>query len=232
MARVKFSSFISDITGSIGQATFQRSRYGSTMRNKPIRNRSVSIKQGYSFVITQFISQSWAALSTAEQKAWDNFLSFSGYQLKSKSGIALSPFNLYQKYQSLRMYSQLDLLDEISYETSDTPVIEPVLTYVAPAGGNPSDLLLSIDWYSAQFGTDFMLKCSPIVSNSRQYQAGRFRVVNKIESVPGQWLIGDSYFNQFYTRPIAGDRIVIHIYPFLLTSPVVYSRVTADLIVQ
>ena len=68
MARVKFGSLVTEISGSIGGSTFQRNSFGNTLRNKPNPIRSRTAAQ---LSIRQYMKQAhagWTALTAAERQ--------------------------------------------------------------------------------------------------------------------------------------------------------------------
>lgn len=223
MAKVRYSAIISDISGSVGSATFQRNRYGNSLRSKPIQSKKATPARGLVAANMATVQAAWSALSEAQKKEWSNYLLFSGYAIKNTEGIALSTFNVYLKYQLLRLWAQLDLLESPSYEVVPSPFLQSELIYVPPGGGNPSDLFLSVPGLSGGIPASFVLHMSPVFSSSKSFVPSRFRVVNYITEGLGEYLVGDSYFNSFYRRPIAGDVISIKIVAFSLYAPVVFA---------
>lgn len=115
MARCKFGSLVTDISGSIGGTTFQRSAFGHTIRNKPIPIKSRSDSQ---LSIRQFMKnahQNWAALSSAERQQWQQFVSFSNQRIRRDRNVNISGHNLYIKYQVMRQVAGLEIKSSLEY---------------------------------------------------------------------------------------------------------------------
>ncbi len=224
MAKVRYSAIISDISGSIGSATFQKNRYGNTLRQKPLQSKKATQARGLVAANMSTVQAAWAALSESQKKEWSNYLLFSGYAIKNTEGVALSAFNVYLKYQLLRLWAQSDILDEINYSAVENPDLTATLTYLPPAGGNPADLLLSVAGLAGNPDVSFVLHMSPVYSNSRSFIPSRARVVNWIEDEPGVFLVGASYFENFFRYPAAGDVIKIVIVAFSLYAPVIFAE--------
>jgi len=70
MARILYSSQVSDIKGSIGGLTFQRNSSGTICRLKPSRVQSGTSKQNPRLVDFGSASNAWLALDSADREAW------------------------------------------------------------------------------------------------------------------------------------------------------------------
>jgi len=115
MARCKFGSLVTDISGSIGGTTFQKSAFGHTIRNKPIPIGSRSDSQ---LTIRQYMKnahQGWADLTAAERQQWQQFVSFSNQRIRRDRNVTMSGHNLYIKYQVMRQVAGLAIQDTLDY---------------------------------------------------------------------------------------------------------------------
>jgi hypothetical protein len=115
MARVKFGSLLTEISGSIGGSTFQRNKYGNTLRNKPNPIKSQSPSQ---LSVRQLMKQAhdaWTALTDAERKQWQQYTTFSNPKIRHDHNVVMSGHSLYLKYQVLRLLAGLEILDSLVY---------------------------------------------------------------------------------------------------------------------
>jgi len=115
MARVKYGSLVTDISGSIGGSTFQRSSYGNTLRNKPIPTRATSPAQ---LLVRQYMKQAhdaWTALTAAERTQWQQFTTFSNPKIRKDHNVIMSGHALYLKYQVSRLLAGLAIQDTLKY---------------------------------------------------------------------------------------------------------------------
>lgn len=115
MARVKFGSLVTEISGSIGGSTFQRNSYGNTLRNKPSPIRSRTTAQ---LSIRQYMKMAhagWLDLTAAERQQWNQFVSFSNQKIRHDKNVLMSGHNLYIKYQVMRLVTGLSILDTLQY---------------------------------------------------------------------------------------------------------------------
>lgn len=115
MARIKYGSLVTEISGSIGGSTFQRSSSGNTLRNKPNPIRSTSPAQ---LLIRQYMKQAhaaWLAMESVERLQWQQFTAYSTPKIKHDKHVIMSGHNLYLKYQVSRLLAGLAIQDTLSY---------------------------------------------------------------------------------------------------------------------
>jgi len=115
MARVKFSPLISDIAGSVGGVTFQRNKFGNTMRQKPLPLNPATLAQLNIRQKIVAIQNAWQDLTDAQRLQWNRFLDFSGQSIKHSKSVKLSGHALYLKYQFFRLISGYGLLSSLTY---------------------------------------------------------------------------------------------------------------------
>lgn len=115
MARIKLGPVITDISGSIGGITFQRNKFGMTLREKPLPLNPFTSAQYVVRQHMQSIQISWQNLTDAQRLQWDRFLDFSGQTINSNKSVKLSGHTLFIKYQMIRLMSGRPLLATFSY---------------------------------------------------------------------------------------------------------------------
>lgn len=128
MARIKLGPVVTDITGSVGGATFQRNRFGMTMRAKPLPLYSQTSAQYTIRRLIIFLQYSWQGLTDAQRLQWNRFLDFSGQTIRRDRSIKLSGQTLYIKYQLWRLLTNQSLLTTLAY--SPMPDFFPI-DYIA-----------------------------------------------------------------------------------------------------
>jgi len=127
MARVKFSPIVSDIAGSIGGITFQKNSYGNSLRMKPFPIKVGSQKQLDQRSILKQVQYAWQALSDSQKKAWQNFSAFSASFANHNPKSLLSGYNLFLKYNILRLTCGLSILSTVSFSVPTFPSSQPTL---------------------------------------------------------------------------------------------------------
>lgn len=116
MARVKYGSLISEISGSIGSSTFQKSSYGNTLRTKPRPRRTQSDSQN---VCRRYMSQlhiAWRSLTDDERRQWNQFISYSGQKILRDKNVLLTGHSLFLKYNFMRLFAHLAIMTVPVYQ--------------------------------------------------------------------------------------------------------------------
>jgi hypothetical protein len=98
MARIKYTGLISSINGSIGGTTFQRNRYGSTVKQKPVTVNPNSAKQNTQKLYLQTASTRWRGLTEAERESWNTWAAANPTETRLNPDAYLNGFNLFCKY--------------------------------------------------------------------------------------------------------------------------------------
>jgi hypothetical protein len=133
MARIKYASIVSGVSGSVGSATFQKSLYGDVLRNRP---RSGNYLTPSRQIIKMYMTQcqyEWQALNPAQRRQWNQYIAFSGATIKRDRSILLTGHSLFIKYNFLRLLQELSVLTDPAYISSPE---WPSLVYLKYNSGN------------------------------------------------------------------------------------------------
>lgn len=123
MAKIQLSGLISDISGSVNGSTFQRSRVGHVIRNKPLPRKGNSILQTKTIIFQSEINSNWNSLTFAEQDVWNQFAEFAQVTKHKQFGHVLSGIEVFRMINFYRlMYHESVLL---------TPVFKPYAIFAA-----------------------------------------------------------------------------------------------------
>lgn len=217
MARVKFGSIISEASGSIGSATFQRSLYGNILRNRPRNTRTGTPLQLYSRSLMVTCQNAWRALTVPEQKQWNQFIAFSGAHIKRDSGVLLTGHSLFLKYNFFRLMAGLGILSSITYVSM--PVI-PTVSYLKYAPSTLSFILSDNVTHTALW---FILKMSWIRPSTLAYSAAGILYINITPSTNNSWNIYNSYVALFGDYANVGETVHYSIQFFSVTAPLISS---------
>jgi hypothetical protein len=115
MARIKYGSLVSDISGSIGSATFQKNLYGNTLRQRPHGYVSSTARQLLCQSLMAQCHNAWSALTDQDRIQWNQFIAFSGASINRDKSILLSGHSLFLKYNFQRLLSRKSLYTSIRY---------------------------------------------------------------------------------------------------------------------
>jgi len=221
MARVKFSSIISDVSGSVGQVTFQRFYGGSMIRNKPIPRGSITEFQQSSRNFIVQVQAAWSSLTSAQQQAWSNFLSyFPQYQSRAKK-VLLSGYQLFLKYNLLRLHAGLSILTSISY----VPLTFQIPDYELTLDG--TDLYFLFDSAFNPAVSNLLIKISPVRLNPTLTLRPRMRVVQvqSYQSGNTAWYVDQSYLAKFGVLPSIDDQVLLSFTHFSALCPIIYAPI-------
>jgi hypothetical protein len=110
MAKVRLSSLISHISGSIGSATYQNTKQGYIVRSKPIPRNPNSQLQLFTRNIMAQLVAAWASASLATKQLYQNAL----IQGKWKGEVSQLPIKnarqLFIAFNYFRLYNNLPIL--------------------------------------------------------------------------------------------------------------------------
>jgi len=210
MARIKYASIVSDVSGSVGSATFQRSLYGPILRNRPRNTRAGTASQLKARSVMMQCQYAWRALSVAQRKQWDQYIAFSGASINRDRGILMSGHSLYLKYNFHRLLRGLSVVNNLIYISAPQwPVIDylqtsPTYVYIRFTGNLTTlniwpTLLLSpkrvASWSFSKQGLRFMLD-----TYASTYYLGYTNVYNQIFGRPIAYADIIHYQLQWWSR--------------------------------
>lgn len=110
MARITYSGLIDQINGSIGGTTFQRNRYGFTIKRKPAGRKSGTQSQLIRRLAMYTVQQSWIGLSSANRANWNTYAATFPTPTRLNPNVFLNGVNLFEKYNLLSLASGASIL--------------------------------------------------------------------------------------------------------------------------
>jgi hypothetical protein len=117
MARVQFSAALNSIRGSVGGSTFQKNKAGYTFKNKQTSLRSASVSQ---YTARNFVAELlylWQSLTDVQRNAWSIYVNYFPTYCKNSKNVLLTGYQLFIKYNLIRLHAGFNPLINISYET-------------------------------------------------------------------------------------------------------------------
>lgn len=199
MARIKLGPVVTDIAGSIGGMTIQRSRWGLTARQKPLPLRSLTPAQYNVRQIIRSLQQSWQDLTDAQRLQWDRFLNFSGQTIRRDRSVLLSGHSLYLKYQLHRLLALRPLLTTISYA--------PMPDYIIPDFLIRTGGVLYLHFPGAIESTSyfFTFKLTNTRLQNRSFSFQGLRYMDVDFATQGTFYLTNPYIAAFGILPTLGD---------------------------
>jgi len=199
MARIKLGPMVTDISGSVGGATFQRSRFGITMRSKPLPIRSQTIPQYNVRNIIRSLQNSWQSLTDAQRLQWDRFIDFSGQGILRDRSVKLSGQTLFLKYQFHRLLALRPLLTTIAYT--------PMPAYIIPDFLIRTGGVLYLHFPGAIESTSyfFTFKLTNTRTPSQAFSFQGLRYMDVDYATQGVFYLTNPYLAAFGILPTVGD---------------------------
>jgi len=220
MARVKYSPIVTDIAGSVGAVTFQRNKFGNTMRAKPLPVNPSSSAQ---YIIRQHvitIQAAWQSLTDAQRLQWDRFPDFSGQTIKRDRSVKISGHSLYLKYQLYRLMAGYSLLTTISY--AFLPTLPVITTMVLDAGFFYINFNIPVN----QASYFFILFMSNPRRGSAAFSERGLRYMYTTHLFSDAQDILDSYLTAFGVEPATPFYAHYKIIWFSVLAPIISGKIT------
>jgi len=219
MARVKFSSIVTDVSGSVGQACFQKYSGGTSLRNKPFPRSSYASAQYLTKSYISLVQNTWASLTSEQQSSWDSFISFVPHYQHKNHKVQLTGFTLFLKYNLIRLHTNLDILTSFNFTpfSIDYPLFNVV---------NVADVFLLLLSQAIDPAVGALnIKMSPVKKNPTPAFKSRLRVINpdSIDVTGYLYTFTDAYSSRFGYIPQIGDKFLMSFTLFSVTNPIILS---------
>jgi hypothetical protein len=221
MALIQYSALVNDIRGSVGNATFQRNGSLHIVRSKPApierySQQAINVRNA-----TAQAAFAWRTLSSAQQLQYKNFISYSPEFMRRSPKSLISGYELFVKYNTLRLLRGHTILTDISY---GTPSAFPWTAYINSSGTNLyyySNIALdpAIWWLQIQ------LSRSKGIAQSRVL--GSLRIIDHADTIALGFPITTGYTAAYGYVPPSGDFITCRVTFFHATMPYIYSPVSS-----
>ena len=226
MARIKFNPIISDISGSVGNATFQRSLGGTILKTKSFVKPKNTIFQVFQQNNMILVQQAWTDLTADEQALWNNFAIYKPVKTFYNKSKTLSGFNLFLKYNLIRLTCGLAILDAPVFSIFTDGLVDPIIDI--------NGVNLYLNWQES-FNPSvrwFLFKISDIVNSSVLNIGSKVRVFKIPPSTESSYNIA-ALFLQFYGKfPVDGDIVYIKYIIFDTTTPIMFPEVSKKIIIS
>jgi len=226
MARIKLGPALTDISGSVGGTTFQRSRFGMTMRAKPLPLKSETPAQMTIRRHIAFLQGAWQALTPAKRLQWDRYIDFSGQTIRRDKSVLTSGQALFINYQLfLRLYNK-PLLTDLAY--IPMPAYNPLQNIAVDAGV----YLLSFSGSIVHTVYFFLCKLTAPRHQSQAFSPRGLRFIYIPMQTTSEFPINQMYIEAFGALPPIGSYVHCTIRYFSMLAPVFTSPIHLILPVQ
>jgi len=225
MARVKLAPFVTNIAGSIGGLTFQRNKFGMTLRVKPLPIKKQTDPQYSIRRKIAFLQNEWQALTDAQRLQWDRFLDFSGQGINHDRSVKMSGHSLFLKWQLMLLISNAPVHLNITYN----PLPEVALPTGLEIDGAFHFLNFDIQIVAEEYFFSFF--CTNPRKPSEVFSKRGLRYMLITHNASTQFDIKAPYLAAFGSNFIVGDTIHWQIQYYHITSPVFSGKFTGKFVV-
>lgn len=144
MARVKYGSVITGLSGSVGGSTFQKSAFGNSLRNKPNPIKKQTPGQGNIRYYMSQLHAAWRGMTDAQRTAWDRYINFSNQSIRRDRGILMSGHALFLKYNLAKLMIGDSIITDLIY------ISMPTFPTLAQIGSDGATMIFDVgDVYTA-----------------------------------------------------------------------------------
>jgi len=217
MARVAFSAILNSVQGSVGGSVFQKNRSGFTLKNKSVNVNKNSSKQNSARRYLSELIIAWQGLSDTNKSLWENFANFHPVLNKNNVNVNLTGYQLFLKYNLIRLHSGLVPLLTFS--------LQPVSFLLTDATfyNNTNELILEFEpdfnstffWWLVSVG-------SPKISRYPG-QAKKYAVCRLNAFMHPYYDIAPDYVDTFGRIPAIGEYIPYKLTGIMKSQPVIFN---------
>lgn len=226
MARVKYSSIVADIAGSVGGATFQKNAYGSTLRSKPLPTKTRNVNQYDKIAISRAVINAWHALTAAQQLAWEAFVDYSPHYANKNANSLLSGYALFLRYNNLISAQGGSIVTAPTFATFNIPA------FTATISNDSSNLIITISISPTTYEYSPIIKLTAPLTKAGTFDHSKLRLC-KVEAVVGSTFeVTTDYAKYFGILPADGAILGYSITMIGSTTPNVLKPVFGTFIVS
>ena len=216
MARILYGAAVTAINGSIGGTTFQRNRYGSTVKNKPVTVNPNSLYVNPKKLLMQTAATEWRKLTQIQRDTWNNWATTNPTPTRLDPNSFLNGFNLFVKYHLIRWTAGGNVV-----LTNPDFVLQTLNNITLSVQNIGTDLrwtlnqtVTSPDWIGLLFSSGPLPQSQYITSNPTRYMAN-----NPIGFGANFFTVGQPYIDKFGLLAPVGSFITTDLTFYRTTSP-------------
>jgi len=209
MARIIYSALIDSIRGSIGGTTFQKNKYGYTVKHKPNMTKPWTADQLVSQQYFRKAVTTWRELTSAQRQNWITWASTNPQYAKHNPSATLSGFACFVKWHA---YAFLCSRNTVTAPALTIPDITDVTLKIVLAGGV---LELQQTWPAGGEEWNVAFFMSRPFGSAQNFIGTRTRFIGWGTDVTQDLVITASYPAKFGALPALGNRIAVDYVQFM-----------------
>jgi len=222
MARIKYASIVSSVSGSVGSATFQKSLYGDILRNKPRPRRSASVSQLARRALMMRVHGYWSALTSAQRTQWNQFIAFANATIRRDRAVLQSGHSYFLKYNYMRLLTGQAILSAPLY----TLLAVDFPAFSLSWSDNENEWNLVINATAPGTALWFILKLSSKIPVGQSFKKSGLRYMPIVVVDDSSFAMRDIYYDIFGYYLQDNDWVSFEIQYFGITNTMISGRYT------
>ena len=207
MARITYGAIVTEIRGSVGGTTFQRSGYGFSVKNKPNQVRLMSEGQRAIRAAMSFIAQSWRNLSQSNRNAWISWASTHPFSSKHNTTSYLTGYSYFVRFNVNRYLFVGNIMQNPGAGSIAMPDLDPALVV------SGSELLMDLAPSTPTSDLVGYISCSPSQPVTHAFNTSKTRQIRDMLLLPGTFDVAPIFLAKFGRVPVAGDIVFFTVLP-------------------
>jgi len=201
MARITYGAIATELRGSVGGSTFQKNKFGFTMKNKPNMARLQSVDQNAQHRLLDYIVKGWQQITDAQRASWSAWALAHPVQSKHNPSAILDGYTYFLRYNLEHALFVSTYLAEPNPGTLALPSINPYLVFFGGAlSVNPQP---TVDTPAIFFN----LFLSPPMAKTRSFSNSFTRGMTVLPLQAGNVDISSFYLGKFGHLPATGNTV-------------------------
>ena len=216
MARIKMSSLFSEVSGSLGNVTFQKSKSSLIMRNKPRNTRTRTVSQFSALNYMRLAQAAYKVLTAANIKLISQYIIYNNVKIKKDTNVLITARQLFLKWCFYILQSAEAFVFGVVFDPSYFIYGYPLVTSLGGVG-----LVLTPN--SAQADPDYFFA---IYISSPQPPGtvcipSRCRYIPITKSTDSTFDIAQAYLDIYGNLPLSGQNLYYRIVSFRYSTPAI-----------
>lgn len=204
MARIIYSGLIESIRGSIAGTTFQKNRYGHTVKRKPNMVRPATPFQNRQKQLISRATKAWRELTDSVRDSWNTWASTYPSYSRFNPSAELSGYAVFVRSQ---VYGLLAADTIRTIEPSFTLNIDDTLSLSLARISDT--LMLSPNSITEDESWTVLIFASRPFSDSQNFIGTKTRFIRAISNSDGAYNIASEYAAVFGVLPAVGQRVAL-----------------------
>lgn len=213
MAKINLSSLLSHIGGSVGSSTFQNTKHGYIVRNKPIPRNPETSSQLLNRNIFAQLSIAWANADQTTRNYYENAYKTSVWKGEMSKKAVTSARQLFIAFNYFRLYNNYTLLTSftapISYSFRPQLFVAvesgKLLFWSYPIGASDENNIMFNVYVSALFPAADYLRTNKVPTRQilvTRFALNKFHTVKNVSEIYPQYVTDtyEIYFEIFITQ--------------------------------